>query len=685
MITDKQILTLDDIISQSAYLGNKTLNLKKCIDLGLNVPRFVAIPSQVVPIILGDKKARDDIADRIADFLKCGTYTVRSSAQEEDGDVRSHAGKFLSRTDLSKKEIGHAMFEVVSHANTILNGKIDRFSLLIQEFIAPEISGIAFTRNPFGSREMIIEYSRCEGSKLAQGEIEPDRIFTYWNQNNEKLEEKIFGIKIINYFKKIESAYGFPQDIEWCIKDQKLYILQTRPITTFSKIKYEEIIITEALLPKTNKFYFQKTEISEIAPRPAPVTMDLLKKIYADNGPIHRVYKKYKINYCAEDFLTIIGNELYVDKEKELRAIFPSYTYLRSKKFVHRFKEHKHAFKTLRNIISLQRIDPTRNNSLFQRLKQKIEGAQPLIQRFEDIISFFLDDYELIFEINLLATIAMKRLTGTIIRQDIHVSDILDGKKIFLDYEALSSSPAKDLLGNSLDLTDVTPFICGLKIHKQPSKGCEEWWRGVSEYKKDYFKKKIIDFLFYDLLREMGRWLTVKNTNLMRNYLHELAVKHDFKRKENIYFSNFANICSDNLNEGECIAKRRTYEKFDCFTFPASLTSDYVTENAELTGVSPGSAVGILTDIRSINEVKVGNKDIILYTEMLSPELVKYFDRISGIVSRNGGLLSHLSIIAREMKIPAVVGFSPENSLIKFGDRVMICGNGNGKDRKVEE
>ena len=31
---------------------------------------------------------------------------------------------------------------------------------------------------------------------------------------------------------EIEKLYKFPQDIEFCIKDDKIFILQSRPITT---------------------------------------------------------------------------------------------------------------------------------------------------------------------------------------------------------------------------------------------------------------------------------------------------------------------------------------------------------------------------------------------------------------------------------------------------------------------
>ena len=38
--------------------------------------------------------------------------------------------------------------------------------------------------------------------------------------------------KFNNIGLEIEKWYGFPQDIEFCIKNEKIFILQSRPLTT---------------------------------------------------------------------------------------------------------------------------------------------------------------------------------------------------------------------------------------------------------------------------------------------------------------------------------------------------------------------------------------------------------------------------------------------------------------------
>ncbi|MFH2018852.1 MAG: PEP/pyruvate-binding domain-containing protein, partial [bacterium] len=44
-------------------------------------------------------------------------------------------------------------------------------------------------------------------------------------------------IEVAEVCKKIEDHYGFPCDIEWAIEDGKIYITQSRPITTLKKGK----------------------------------------------------------------------------------------------------------------------------------------------------------------------------------------------------------------------------------------------------------------------------------------------------------------------------------------------------------------------------------------------------------------------------------------------------------------
>jgi phosphohistidine swiveling domain-containing protein len=106
------------------------------------------------------------------------------------------------------------------------------------------------------------------------------------------------------------------------------------------------------------------------------------------------------------------------------------------------------------------------------------------------------------------------------------------------------------------------------------------------------------------------------------------------------------------------------------YRFPVRLTGQYIAIKSQIKGVSAGVAEGYL---KTINDTDL--KDNILYTELLTPDLTKYFGNITGIVSENGGMLSHLAIMAREQNIPVVVGFNPAKNGIQPGDKIKIDGN----------
>lgn len=146
-------------------------------------------------------------------------------------------------------------------------------SVVVQKMVNSEKSGVMFTANPINSNrdEMMINASWGLGEAVVSGTVTPDE-YTINKADKSILEKNIaekntmvvkaasgigteeVSIKdtlgeeyihgecltskeldtLIEYGKKIESLYGSVQDIEWGIDrdTKKLYILQSRPITT---------------------------------------------------------------------------------------------------------------------------------------------------------------------------------------------------------------------------------------------------------------------------------------------------------------------------------------------------------------------------------------------------------------------------------------------------------------------
>lgn len=68
---------------------------------------------------------------------------------------------------------------------------------------------------------------------------------------------------------------------------------------------------------------------------------------------------------------------------------------------------------------------------------------------------------------------------------------------------------------------------------------------------------------------------------------------------------------------------------------------------------------------------KIKNGDILI-TPMTKPNIVPFLSMVSGIVTNDGGALSHASIISREMKIPCIVGTIHATDIFKNGDHVLL-------------
>lgn len=203
-------------------------------------------------------------------------YAVRSSSVEEDSDNFSFAGQFETFLYVRKENIIEKIKEVwlssfSSHVMKYrkegnINNEINVPAVIIQEMVNSEKAGVAFSVNPVNGNaaELVISGTYGLGTSIVDGDENGDlyiynkntreikkeiktkkirQILDFENKkikteeiniDNEILNEKEvaeLGENIIN----IEKCYGRPQDIEWAYENGKLYILQSRPITTLKK------------------------------------------------------------------------------------------------------------------------------------------------------------------------------------------------------------------------------------------------------------------------------------------------------------------------------------------------------------------------------------------------------------------------------------------------------------------
>jgi pyruvate,water dikinase len=90
---------------------------------------------------------------------------------------------------------------------------------------------------------------------------------------------------------------------------------------------------------------------------------------------------------------------------------------------------------------------------------------------------------------------------------------------------------------------------------------------------------------------------------------------------------------------------------------------------------SPGTATAKAKVVRSLAEASKLQAGDVLVCEMTLPPWTPLFSTASAVVADTGGILSHCAIVAREHRIPCVVGTMTGTSLIKDGQTITVDGS----------
>jgi pyruvate,water dikinase len=95
-----------------------------------------------------------------------------------------------------------------------------------------------------------------------------------------------------------------------------------------------------------------------------------------------------------------------------------------------------------------------------------------------------------------------------------------------------------------------------------------------------------------------------------------------------------------------------------------------------LTGIaaSPGIASGKIKIIRNMEELQKINQGDILVTKMTNPDMVVTMQKSAAIITDEGGLTAHASIVSREMGIPCIVGTQEATTKLREGEIITVDG-----------
>lgn len=276
-------------------IGGKAKGLRSLQAAGHAVPDFLLIPAETFDPLLeplwGKKEDSQTIRtalqqfcpdkedkEAITEILQQWRFpqrpvVVRSSVADEDGQEHAFPGMMDSFLNLRQPEdlwkaialcaaSAYSERAVAYRRQKGLTQKA-RPAVIIQQQLKPQASGVLFTTFPDYPQELAIHACRGFGEGLVQGRVEADEFYFLKKSNTlhrqqivhkewalqphaqkgleqipipeEEQETPCLSISQLRRLAAIgtslERAFGHPQDIEFAIQDDEVFVLQARPIT----------------------------------------------------------------------------------------------------------------------------------------------------------------------------------------------------------------------------------------------------------------------------------------------------------------------------------------------------------------------------------------------------------------------------------------------------------------------
>lgn len=256
------VVPLVDARSEETF-GGKAASLARAIRAGLPVPDGFAIAWD-----------HHDDAAMVEAFRRCGErVALRSSAVGEDSLDASFAGQHvtvLNVTDEAMLRDAARTIQASARAESALAYRAKmgvtgepRIGMVMMKMVDADAAGVVFTRHPVhGADELVIESAWGLGEAVVAGLVTPDRfrvsargeivertaghkdVAVRFAPGGGTVEQPVPAedvsrpsltdeqlLRLHELAKQCESWFGGPQDIEFAFEGERLFLLQSRPIT----------------------------------------------------------------------------------------------------------------------------------------------------------------------------------------------------------------------------------------------------------------------------------------------------------------------------------------------------------------------------------------------------------------------------------------------------------------------
>lgn len=346
------ILTRDFFKPWFAQL-EQTLSWKTFVKNQHNVEKLQTICNDLKTIVSSytfNDEQRIHLEQELVRYKDTSFFAVRSSSPEEDLVTASFAGVYETTLGVKKNSLLNAIrFSFAScldHRVALYKiQKYNNFSnpsiaIVIQKQIASDSAGVAFSLNPLNNDydELLINSNFGLGETVVSGSVSPDSFII--NKANKCLINKTLGAKescirlnkkggvtefkldqakqfsitdsqalaIMQESHKIELIFKNPMDIEWAIKNDCVYLLQARPITTHN-------ILPQKLLTQVSekrRLYFDITlGVQGFQNSLTPLTSDIF--VHVINAATREVVGKNMSDDISKALPFCVSGRLYLN------------------------------------------------------------------------------------------------------------------------------------------------------------------------------------------------------------------------------------------------------------------------------------------------------------------------------------------------------------------------------------
>jgi len=270
-------IVLQEHLEQNNLIPSLRSSLDKLIKVNPEAKKNILadLRKTIIESPLADA-VRDQIENEYQ-ALGADCVAVRSSGTAEDLPGHSFAGQhdtYLGINDVEDcieavKKCWASLWTRRAYEYREKNGfdhLKNGMSVIVQKLVPADVSGVVFTVDPVsGARgSIVIESCFGLGEALVSGKVTPDRFIVVRNKlklwsrtiSEKKIEHILAGDgtvkerllpqersncptltkrqikRLARLAVKVEAEFGGPQDIEWAISKKKIFLLQSRPITT---------------------------------------------------------------------------------------------------------------------------------------------------------------------------------------------------------------------------------------------------------------------------------------------------------------------------------------------------------------------------------------------------------------------------------------------------------------------